>query len=569
MQEINKELNLKLSRLAISVDKLMDVTKEVGHEKLEITLAELRSQLDAPFTFVIVGEVKAGKSSFINALLDTDKEICKVAPMPMTDTIQQIVYGPEERIEVINPYLKKIYQPVEILQEIAIVDTPGTNTIVTHHQEITEKFIPYSDLIVFVFEAKNPYRQSSWEFFDFINTEWHRKIIFVLQQKDLLPEGDLQINFEGVVEHAKKKGIKDPKVFAVSAKLELDHYHDISGFKAIRSYISDNITGGKAPELKFHNNVNTLLTISEKLDDSMKNRIRQYEVDVKFRTEIRELIDTQHQKTEKQIHVLTDNLLDSYDNITRQKLSDLEDGLSFISVVKRSFSSIFGKESSLKEWLTTQAKDFELKLNTSLRDKLQNGIIDVAENIQIMGKLVDNKLRYSETILKNNDEIFADIAERRINVLRDLQQSFAQFMNTAENFYDDKMVSESSKMTPNLAAGGGVAIVGVILAAVAQGAVFDITGGVLTAIGVLFAGVTLGLNRSKVINKFEEEIVKGRVKMKDEVSEKLTDYTARIKHKIESNFFEFDQLLDKEGITLMHVKKVQGEIREELMDVKK
>jgi ribosome biogenesis GTPase A len=569
MQEINKELNLKLSRLAISVDKLMDVTKEVGHEKLEITLAELRSQLDAPFTFVIVGEVKAGKSSFINALLDTDKEICKVAPMPMTDTIQQIVYGPEERIEIINPYLKKIYQPVEILQEIAIVDTPGTNTIVTHHQEITEKFIPYSDLIVFVFEAKNPYRQSSWEFFDFINAEWHRKIIFVLQQKDLLPENDLQINFEGVVEHAKKKGITDPKVFAVSAKLEIDNYHDISGFKAIRSYISDHITGGKAPELKFQNNVNTLLTISEKLDDSMKNRIRQYEVDVKFRTEIRELIDTQHQKTEKQIHVLTDNLLDSYDNITRQKLSDLEDGLSFISVVKRSFSSIFGKESSLKEWLTTQAKDFELKLNTSLRDKLQNGIIDVAENIQIMGKLVDNKLRYSETILKNNDEIFADIAERRINVLRDLQQSFAQFMNTAENFYDDKMVSESSKMTPNLAAGGGVAIVGVILAAVAQGAVFDITGGVLTAVGVLFAGVTLGLNRSKVINKFEEEIVKGRVKMKEEVSEKLTDYTARIKHKIESNFFEFDQLLDKEGITLMRVKKVQGEIREELMDVKK
>ena len=569
MQEINKELNIKLTRLAISVDKLMDVTKEVGHEKLEITLAELRSQLDAPFTFVIVGEVKAGKSSFINALLDTDKEICKVAPMPMTDTIQQIVYGPEERTEVINPYLKKIYQPVEILQEIAIVDTPGTNTIVSHHQEITEKFIPYSDLIVFVFEAKNPYRQSSWEFFDFINAEWHRKIIFVLQQKDLLPENDLQINFEGVVEHAKKKGITDPKVFAVSAKLEIDNYHDISGFKAIRSYISDNITGGKAPELKFQNNVNTLLTISEKLDDSMKNRIRQYEVDVKFRTEIRELIDTQHQKTEKQIHVLTDNLLDSYDNITRQKLSDLEDGLSFMSVVKRSFSSIFGKESSLKEWLTTQAKDFELRLNTSLRDKLQNGIIDVAENIQIMGKLVDNKLRYSETILKNNDEIFADIAERRINVLRDLQQSFAQFMNTAENFYDDKMVSESSKMTPNLAAGGGVAIVGVILAAVAQGAVFDITGGVLTAVGVLFAGVTLGLNRSKVIRKFEEEIVKGRVKMKEEVSEKLTDYTSRIKHKIESNFFEFDQLLDKEGLTLMHVKKVQGEIREELMDVKK
>jgi ribosome biogenesis GTPase A len=557
----------RLSKLAIITDKLIDVTREVGHEKLEETLKELSNQLEAPFTFVIVGEVKAGKSSFINALLDTDKEICKVAPMPMTDTIQQIVFGEAEFIETINPYLKKIHQPIEILKEIAIVDTPGTNTIVEHHQEITERFIPYSDLIVFVFEAKNPYRQSSWEFFDYINAEWHRKIIFVLQQKDLLPENDLKINYEGVVEHARKKGIESPKVFAVSAKLEQADFHDISGFKEVRSYISDNITGGKAPELKFQNNVSTLLTISKKLDDSMKIRIHQYEVDVRFRNEIRELIDTQHNKTSKQIEVLSENLLDTYDNITRQKLHDLEDGLSFMSVVKRSFSSIFGKESSLKEWLTTQAKDFELRLNTSLREKLQNGIIDVAENIQIMGKLVDNKLRYSETILKNNDEIFADIAERRINVLKDLQQSFSQFMNNAENFYDDSIVSESSKMTPNLAAGGGVAIVGVILAAVAQGAVFDITGGVLTAVGVLFAGVTLGLNRSKVIKKFEEEIVKGRTKMRQEVSEKLSDYTQRIRFKIESNFYEFDQMLDKEGATIQRVNNVQSEIKTELKEI--
>ena len=239
-----------------------------------------------------------------------------------------------------------------------------------------------------------------------------------------------------------------------------------------------------------------------------------------------------------------------------------------MAVLRRSFSSVFGKESSLKEWLVTQANDFELKLNTSLREKLQNGIIDVAENIQIMGKLVDNKLRYSETILKNNDEIFADIAERRISVLKDLQQSFSQFMNKAENFYDEGMVSESSKMTPNLAAGGGVAIVGVILAAVAHGAVFDITGGVLTAVGVLFAGVTLGLNRSKVITKFEEEIVKGRSKMKEEVAEKLSDYTQRIRHKIEANFFEFDQMIDKEGITIMRVNKIQEEIKEELKEMK-
>lgn len=564
MQNIDANLQHKTIQLAFSVDKLMDVTREIGHERLEETLKELRSHLDSPFTFVIVGEVKAGKSSFINALLETDKEICKVAAMPMTDTIQLLVYGDEEKVEHVNDYFKKIYQPVPILKEIAIVDTPGTNTIVAHHQEITERFIPHSDLIVFVFEAKNPYRQSSWEFFDYINSEWHRKIIFILQQKDLLPESDLKINFDGVVDHAIKKGIQTPQVFAVSAKLELENYRDISGFKAVRKYIEDNITQGKAPLLKFNNHVNTLLSISDKLSESMENRVKQYDLDLRFRAEIRDLIDTQHQKTIKQIAVLTDHLLDSYDNITRQKLSDLASGLSFMSVLKRSFSSIFGKESGLKEWLSNQAKDFELKLNTSLKDKLHNGILDVAENIQIMGKLVDNKLRYSETVLKNNDEIFADIAERRIHVLKDLQESFSHFMNTAENFYDDKMVSESSKMTPNLAAGGGVAIVGVILAALANGAVFDITGGVLTAVGVLFAGVTLGLNRNKVLAKFEEEIIKGRIKMKDEVTEKLADYTKRIKYKMEANFFEFDQLLEKEGMIIDRVNKTQATLRADL-----
>src|SRR5690606_25164933 len=134
----------------------------------------------------------------------------------------------------VNPYLKKLLLPVEILKEIAIVDTPGTNTIIEHHQEITERFIPASDLIVFVFEAKNPYRQSAWDFFNFINEDWHKKIIFVLQQKDLLNAEDLSINIKGVTEYAEKKGMKNPFVFAVSAKEEQEGKQEESGFLPLR-----------------------------------------------------------------------------------------------------------------------------------------------------------------------------------------------------------------------------------------------------------------------------------------------------------------------------------------------
>ena len=76
---------------------------------------------------MVVGEVKAGKSSFVNALLE--ENICQTAAEPCTDKIQQIIYAKSEFQTEINSHLVKIGLPVEILKTLSIVDTPGTNTI--------------------------------------------------------------------------------------------------------------------------------------------------------------------------------------------------------------------------------------------------------------------------------------------------------------------------------------------------------------------------------------------------------------------------------------------------------
>ncbi|MEE9437383.1 MAG: dynamin family protein [Saprospiraceae bacterium] len=568
MQNIIDPKLLSLSQATESViQKLYKLTLSIKNDDLANTVKDVLDRLGAPFTFVIVGEVKAGKSSFVNALLKAGKDICKVAAHPMTDTIQLITYGEEETITEINPHLKRITHPIEILKEIAIVDTPGTNTIVDHHQEITEKFIPHADLIVFVFEAKNPYRQSSWEFFDFINEEWRRKIIFVLQQKDLMEPDDLVTNINGVIENAIKKGIQEPNVFAVSAKMELDGYEKQSGYINIRKYISDNITGGKAPYLKIANNLSTSRTINGKINHSLELREKQWLYDQEFRNEIKETLNKQEGKTKKQITTLTENLIASYDRITNEKAEDLANGLGFVTVLKRSFSSVFGSKENLKDWMAQQAKDFEYKLNTSLRDKLNDGIIDVAENIQTMGKLVHAKIKDSKTILEDSDEIFADIAEKRANVLKDLQQSFSDFMRDSDNFYDESISQKSGNLAPDLAAGSGIAAVGVIIMTIANGAVFDITGGILTTVGVLFAGVTLGLKKRKILSAFKTEIEKGRKKLEYEVKEKLSAYTQRIKNKIDHNFYQLDLLLKHEENILEDLNIQKESINQELGEV--
>jgi len=532
------------------IGELHTITEEIKHNSLAATVSDLKERILEPFMFVIVGEVKAGKSSFINALLGTKEEICKVAAHPMTDTIQQILYGEEQEVIEINQYLKKVYQPFEILKDIAIVDTPGTNAIITHHQEITERFIPASDLIVFVFEAKNPYRQSAWEFFDFIQEEWRKKIVFILQQKDLMNDDDLAVNMNGVVEYAQKKGIADPKVYAVSAKEEQEGNPD-SGYTPLREYISKNITDGQAEKLKLKNNITTALTINDKIFKGLIQRKEQYESDERFRNDIKETLEAQKTKSEKQVDVLIENLVHTYNQITKEKYNELKDGLSFIPMVRRSFKSIMDKRKSPKEWLNHLAKDLETDLNLKMKEKLNEGVLDIAESIQQMGTVVDLKIRNSETILQNDHEIFSDIAKRRTNVLKDLQSAFSEFLNKSENFYDDSLASDSQNMAPNLAAGGGIAVVGMILAAVTNGMVFDITGGILTTIGLLFAGVTVGLKKRKILRGFENEVDKGRIQLEGEVSQKLKQYIDSIKEKIDMNFAQLDSHLasEKENIT--------------------
>jgi len=534
----------EVSRIA---DNLHALTDDIGHQDLIATTDDLRLHIKDPYLFVIVGEVKAGKSSFINALLSTGREICKVAPSPMTDTIQEITYGEEESEVIVNQYLKKIYQPVDILKEISIVDTPGTNTIVDHHQEITERFVPAADLIVFVFEAKNPYRESSWRFFDYINAEWWKKVIFVLQQKDLMELDDLSINNRGVREHAIKKGIAEPKVFNVSAKQEISGDHEDSGFMELRTYIEDNLLSGQAPVLKQLNNLETITNIHHKLKEGVNIRKEQYDADVLFRNDIKETLAQQEVKTAKQVDILVENLIAAYDNVTQPKLDELKEGLGFFSMVTKSFKSTFGSNDSPKQWINSVLEGLDRDLNFVLKDKLNEGVVDIADSIQQMGKMVDLKLRNSQTILKNDHEIFSDIAERRANVLKDLQQSFAEFLKSTDNFYDNELAKTSDSIAPNLAAASGITAVGVILAAVTNGMVFDITGGVLTTAGLLFAGATLGLKRRKILREFTEELEKGKSRFRTEVSDSLKAYVTRIKDRINDNFNKFDNHLEKEG----------------------
>jgi small GTP-binding protein len=140
--------------------------------------------LEELFLLVIVGEFNSGKSAFINALLGED-ELSREGVTPTTDRITVLKHGEEaverERREGI---LEKEH-PNDFLREVAIVDTPGTNAIIRHHEELSRGFVPRSDLVLFVTSSDRPFTESEREYLELIR-DWGKKVVLVVNKVDLL-----------------------------------------------------------------------------------------------------------------------------------------------------------------------------------------------------------------------------------------------------------------------------------------------------------------------------------------------------------------------------------------------
>jgi hypothetical protein len=58
--------------------------------------------------------------------------------------------------------------PIDLLRDIHIVDTPGTNAVVREHEVLTTHFVPRADVVLFVTSVDRPFSESERLFLDSI-----------------------------------------------------------------------------------------------------------------------------------------------------------------------------------------------------------------------------------------------------------------------------------------------------------------------------------------------------------------------------------------------------------------
>lgn len=225
-------------RAAISDLRALLGRIEARPEDLE-DLRNASEDLEGIFMLVVCGEYNSGKSTLLNALLG--EQVMPEGVTPTTDRITILTHGAEKREVEESGWLVRQEYPSELLKDLALVDTPGTNAIIARHHELTERFIPRADLVLFVTSADRPFTQSERTFLELIST-WGKKITVVVNKIDILESSEeRQKVLDFVREHARETLLVTPQVFAVSAR---------KAYRARSSGTPANLAGTGLPELE-------------------------------------------------------------------------------------------------------------------------------------------------------------------------------------------------------------------------------------------------------------------------------------------------------------------------------
>ena len=300
-QEIRVREQELLQRLATALERF---GSDVAAEDLR-HFQEARDQLSGLFLLVIAGEFNSGKSSFINALLG--ERVLPEGVTPTTDRINILRHGPAVSENLLEAYLLERTHPAEVLREINIVDTPGTNAIIRRHEELTRDFVPRSDLVLFVTSADRPFTESERAFLEQIR-EWGKKIVFIVNKVDILarPEERDQV-LRYVEENAAGLLGETPELFSVSARQALearadedgknqDELWQRSGFGAVEDYLLKPLDQQERVRLKLLNPLNVGLRLASKYKDATFERLKLLAQDVEAIQNIDQQLALFHQE---------------------------------------------------------------------------------------------------------------------------------------------------------------------------------------------------------------------------------------------------------------------------------
>jgi GTPase SAR1 family protein len=476
----------------------------------------LLTDIREPLLFVVVGEVKSGKSSLLNALFG--QEFARVDVLPATDKICIFRYGPEDKTVEVSRNLIERYLPIRFLHDFNVVDTPGTNTIVAEHQTITEKFVPRADLILFVFSVVNPWTQSAWEFLKFIQTKWLKNVVFVLQQADLREPTEIEVIQRHLQDNAVQRLGFAPPIFAVSARKALlaqtgadrQKLWSESGFEALQNQINQVVRESEARLVKLREAAKTARVILEETIREIQSA-----VDVIARDEARlgrvdHILAARKEQSAKHIQRLVHGVENACQQCAREGEKSLQERLSFW----RTWQVIWRRSA----WQRDFQMQMEMKLRQTVEPQVEQAIQMLETDLRGLWPQLSDMLQtlFERDLREQLPRNIPDFARQRRELIQSVQLTLME--RASGKMIEEKLTQLFEETSTRLRVPAGVAAAGglvAVITAMSSAAVADVTG--VLAASALIAGTFVAISqRKKILAAYDaqmkekcSELVKG------------------------------------------------------------
>ncbi len=485
-------------------------------EETRQTLQNLQAGLKEPFLFVVAGEVKAGKSSLLNALFG--KDFCRVDVLPATDRVNVFKYGEQAHDVTISPSLIERYQPIPFLRDFNIVDTPGTNTIVADHQTITEQFVPQSDLIIFVFSVVNPWGASAWQFLELLQKRWLKNVIFVLQQQDLRDPAEVEAVMQHLRQTAMTRCGQAFPIFPVSAKkaflsktsgVDKERLWEESRFGPLEDYINQTVGTGEVRRTKLKSVAQTAQVVLKDLSEQARSSQRIIAADREQLGSLSASVVQMRKRSDLQVEGFLRGIDTAYSRVQQQGEQILQEKVSFW----KSFKLVFGKDS---QWQIEFQRNIESMLRAAITKQMEHALGLLEGELKNVWTQLHEKmqLNFGDEARKQLGTGMAEFTEQRKRLVERIDIALVENMADSEiekqleNLFGEAVTWV--RLPVGAVAAGG--LLTIVAAHIATAAVVDVTGTLAAVTAVAGTLIAVG-KRRKVIETYRAQMSAKQVEL--------------------------------------------------------
>ena len=338
------------------------VLRDIRNLSTDFNLVSLDRQTEAceslltenpPIDVAVLGQFKAGKSSFINSLIG--KPILPVGVIPVTTVITRLQYGQKERAvirtfdgrefdidlkdldqytsEAKNPSNEKNVEMVDIelpyLEDysgLRIVDTPGLGSVFKYHMETSEQWLPEVGAALLAISADRPLSDNDLQLIQELLQHTPR-IILLLTKADLLTAEQQNEVIKFFEDTLKKELNREFPVYLYSTKVSTEKFrHRLEVELLFRLAANRDFEFRKILQYKTQSLIRTCLGYLEialktaRQADVDREELRKQILDEKVNYDhIREELFIMSRENQRQTRILIMNYLENLEKLLREK----------------------------------------------------------------------------------------------------------------------------------------------------------------------------------------------------------------------------------------------------------